>query len=61
MHECGTARGIGYFLEPLLVISLFGRKVRQWTKHDVSLVHCGMDAGPQKMADGIKGKLQMVS
>ena len=28
VHECGTSRGIGYFLEPLVVISLFGRKVR---------------------------------
>ena len=27
VHDCGTARGIGYFLEPLVVISLFGRKV----------------------------------
>ncbi len=27
VHECGTTRGIGYFLEPLIVISLFGKKV----------------------------------
>jgi hypothetical protein len=26
-HDCGKARGIGYFLEPLVCIALFGRKV----------------------------------
>jgi RNA 3'-terminal phosphate cyclase-like protein len=25
-HDCGTSRSIGYFLEPLLLLSLFGRK-----------------------------------
>lgn len=28
VHECGTARGIGYFLEPLVCLALFGKKVR---------------------------------
>jgi RNA 3'-terminal phosphate cyclase-like protein len=28
VHECGIARGIGYFLEPLICVALFGRKVR---------------------------------
>lgn len=26
-HDCGKARGIGYFLEPLVCLSLFGKKV----------------------------------
>ena len=26
VHDCGTARPIGYFLEPLLVLGLFGKK-----------------------------------
>jgi len=26
-HDCGKSRGIGYFLEPLVCIALFGRKV----------------------------------
>jgi hypothetical protein len=26
-HDCGTARGLGYFLEPLLCLALFGKKV----------------------------------
>jgi RNA 3'-terminal phosphate cyclase-like protein len=26
-HECGTSRSIGYFLEPLVCVALFGRKV----------------------------------
>ncbi|KXZ50132.1 hypothetical protein GPECTOR_17g1005 [Gonium pectorale] len=25
-HDCGTSRGIGYFLEPLLVLGLYGKK-----------------------------------
>lgn len=25
-HDCGTARSIGYFLEPLITLSLFGRR-----------------------------------
>lgn len=28
MHECGTSRAIGYFLEPLLLLGLWGKKVR---------------------------------
>lgn len=27
-HDCGKRRGIGYFLEPLVILGLFGRKVR---------------------------------
>jgi len=30
VHECGTSRAIGWFLEPLTVIALYGKKVRQW-------------------------------
>jgi len=26
VHECGTGRAIGYFLEPLIVLGLFGKK-----------------------------------
>eukprot|EP00897_Mesotaenium_endlicherianum_P003423 jgi/Mesen1/3108/ME000184S02169 len=26
VHDCGTARAIGYFLEPLVVLGLFGKK-----------------------------------
>ncbi|KAG6585410.1 probable RNA 3'-terminal phosphate cyclase-like protein [Cucurbita moschata] len=26
VHDCGTSRAIGYFLEPLIVLALFGRK-----------------------------------
>ena len=26
-HDCGTSRGIGYFLEPLVLLSLFAKKV----------------------------------
>lgn len=25
-HDCGASRSIGYFLEPLLVLGLFGKK-----------------------------------
>ncbi len=27
-HDCGKARGMGYFLEPLVCMALFGKKVR---------------------------------
>ncbi len=27
-HDCGKARGMGYFLEPLVCLALFGKKVR---------------------------------
>jgi len=30
-HECPTSRGIGYFLEPLLLISIFGKKPTEIT------------------------------
>lgn len=26
-HDCGSSRSIGYFLEPLLVLGLFGKRV----------------------------------
>lgn len=26
-HDCGTSRSIGYYLEPLLLLGLFGKKV----------------------------------
>ncbi|XP_002974064.2 probable RNA 3'-terminal phosphate cyclase-like protein [Selaginella moellendorffii] len=26
VHDCGTGRGIGYFLEPLIILGLFGKK-----------------------------------
>ncbi len=26
-HDCGKARGMGYFLEPLVCLALFGKKV----------------------------------
>lgn len=26
VHDCGVSRGIGYFLEPLLILGLFGKK-----------------------------------
>ncbi|GIL72254.1 hypothetical protein Vretimale_443 [Volvox reticuliferus] len=26
VHDCGTSRSIGYFLEPLLILGLFGKK-----------------------------------
>ena len=26
VHDCGVSRSIGYFLEPLLVLGLFGKK-----------------------------------
>ena len=26
-HDCGTSRAIGWFLEPLAVIALYGKKV----------------------------------
>jgi RNA 3'-terminal phosphate cyclase-like protein len=28
-HDCGTARGISYFLEPLVCLALFAKKVRR--------------------------------
>ena len=31
VHDCGTSRAIGWFLEPLAVIALFGKKV--WRPH----------------------------
>ena len=27
-HDCGTARSIGYFLEPLVCLALFAKKAR---------------------------------
>jgi hypothetical protein len=27
-HDCGKERGIGYFLEPLLLLSIFSKTVR---------------------------------
>ena len=27
-HDCGTARGVGYFLEPLVCLGLFAKKAR---------------------------------
>ena len=27
VHDCGRSRGIGYFLEPLVLLSLFANKV----------------------------------
>lgn len=27
VHDCGKSRSIGYFLEPLLMLALFGQKV----------------------------------
>ena len=32
VHDCGKARGIGYFMEPLICLALFGMKVRTWTQ-----------------------------
>lgn len=29
-HDCGTSRAIGYFVEPLVSLSMFGKKVRCW-------------------------------
>ena len=26
VHDCGVSRAIGYFLEPLIVLGLFGKK-----------------------------------
>ena len=28
-HDCGTARGVGYFLEPLVCLGLFAKKARR--------------------------------
>ncbi len=28
-HDCGASRAIGYFLEPLVVLALFGKKARR--------------------------------
>lgn len=28
-HDCGSARGVGYFLEPLVLLALFGKKARR--------------------------------
>ncbi len=27
-HDCGLSRSVGWFLEPLVVLALFGKKVR---------------------------------
>ena len=33
-HDCGTSRSIGYFIEPLLLLGLFGKKVcTAWCAH----------------------------
>ena len=32
MHDCGKARGIGYFMEALICLALFGMKVRTRTQ-----------------------------
>lgn len=29
VHDCGTSRSIGYYLEPLTCLALFGKKVRK--------------------------------
>eukprot|EP00775_Hariotina_reticulata_P008347 gene8347-8531_t len=29
VHDCGASRAIGYFLEPLVMLALFAKKVQQ--------------------------------
>lgn len=31
VHDCGSSRGIGYFLEALVLLALFAKKVSRWT------------------------------
>ena len=40
VHDCGRSRGIGYFLEPLVYISLFANKVSSSNSGVDSLPAC---------------------
>lgn len=31
VHDCGSSRGIGYFLEALVLLALFAKKVSRWS------------------------------
>lgn len=44
-HDCGTARAIGYFLEPLALIALWGKKPLTITLRGVTNdnTDCGVD------------------
>ena len=35
-HDCGTSRGIGYYLEPLVILALFGKKPLSITLHGIT-------------------------
>jgi hypothetical protein len=43
VHDCGTSRAIGWFLEPLAVIALFGKKV--WRSHSLTMPDCSQQGG----------------
>lgn len=50
-HDCGRSRSIGFFLEPLVCIALFAKKVAQWYLHSVAahpvyLVHAAASSNP---------------
>jgi RNA 3'-terminal phosphate cyclase-like protein len=44
-HDCGTSRAVGYFLEPLALIALWGKKALAITLHGVTNdnADCGAD------------------
>jgi hypothetical protein len=44
-HDCGTSRGIGYFLEPLALIALWGKKPLTITLRGITndSTDCGVD------------------
>ncbi len=46
-HDCSTSRSIGYYLEPLVILGLFGKKVAHSPlRHlGVSVNGFGLDAG----------------
>ena len=40
VHDCGRSRGIGYFLEPLVCLSLFANKVSSSSSGEECLPSC---------------------
>ena len=44
-HDCGTSRGMGYFLEPLALIALWGKKPLTITLRGITndSTDCGVD------------------
>ena len=54
-HDCGRSRAIGYFLEPLVCLSLFGKKVLHPYLNAIDIIRrdcCMQDSFLQARAAG---------